>query len=154
MDDHKMHSSKKSKAASALLTGFARLSAVPDKFGNIRDFLFTQASPSFEKFLPFRRTSIVGRTLTEIFRLLAGSQDDRLPMLIQAALQYGNVEFDLYFARQQRWVNVIAFCDEQQTMSLILYDRTIQKNAELLLNDEAQKMRQLFNSNTATILRL
>ncbi len=147
-----MHSSKKSKAASALLTGFARLSAVPDKSGNIRDFLFTQASPSFEKFLPFRRTSIVGRTLTEIFRLLAGSQDDRLPMLIQAALQYGNVEFDLYFARQQRWVNVIAFCDEQQTMSLILYDRTIQKNAELLLNDEAQKMRQLFNSNIDAII--
>lgn len=147
-----MNAIKKLKTTSALPTGFARLSAVPDKFGTVYDFLFTQASPSFEEFLPFRRTAIVGRTLTEIFRLLAGPQDDRLPMLIQAALQFGNVEFDLYFARQQRWFNVIAFCDEQQTMSLFLYDRTAQKKAELLLNDEAQNMRQLFNSNIDAVI--
>jgi len=49
-------------------------------------------------------------------------------------------------------VNVIAYFDEQQMMRLILLDRSAQKNADLLLNDEATKMRQLFNSNIDAII--
>jgi len=147
-----MSQMKHTRKSSFLPMGFARLSPVLDPSGNVCDFLFTQVSPSFVRFLPLRRTAIIGRTISEIFHSLAEPGDNRLSLLLQAAIRYANVEFDLYFTRKQRWVNVIAYFDEQQMMRLILLDRTAQKNTNLLLNDEVQKMRQLFNSNSDAII--
>jgi PAS domain S-box-containing protein len=150
--NYDMSQMKHTKKSSVLPMGFARLAPVLDLNGNVYDFMFTQVSQSFLKFLLLRRTTMIGKTLKEIYLLLAGPQDNRLSLLLQAALRYKNVEFDLYFTRQQRWVNVIAYFDEQHFMSIILSDRTAQKKVDLLLNDEAQKMRQLFNSNSDAII--
>lgn len=147
-----MRQIKHTRKSSFLPMGFARLSPVSDSSGSVCDFLFTQVSPSFVRFLPLRRAAIIGRTISEIFPSLAEPGDNRLSLLLHTAICYTNVEFDLYFARQQRWVNVIAYFDEQQMLRLILLDRTAQKNADLLLNDEATKMRQLFNSNIDAII--
>jgi len=99
-----MRQIKHTRKSSFLPIGFARLSPVSDdSSGGVCDFLFTQVSPSFVRFLPLRGAAIIGRTISEIFQSLAEPGDNRLSLLLQAAIRYANVEFDLYFARQQRW---------------------------------------------------
>jgi PAS domain S-box-containing protein len=125
--------------------GFALYEIICDKNGTPCDFRFLEINPAFERLTNLKRDEVVGNLASQVL-------PDLNPSWVQAfgkvALNGEPVQFDSYVEALERYFRIYAYCPSPHQFAVVLMDVTERKQAELQLQQVADKYASLFNTTS------
>ena len=127
---------------------FARFSVIYDDSGLPCDCICAQVNPAFEALFSRNGMDVIGKSMREIFQPLTDLRDHQIQTLIEQTLHDGSAELEQYFGQLQRWIGLLAFSTNRDSITVVFSDRTEQKQMSLALKDANERFFKLFNSGT------
>lgn len=133
--------------------GLARFSVAYGDSGLPYDCVFTQVNPAFETLFSFKNMDVIGKTLSEVLQPMTNLQDGQVATLIEQIVRDGSVELEPYFSKLHRWISVLAFSRDRDSITVVFSDQTEQKKISVALKEANDRFIELFNTgNDAAII--
>ena len=127
-------------------TGIARFSVVYNAAGVFCDCVFSQVNPAFEALFSLKRIDVIGKSLNEVLQPLADLRDNQILPMIGQAIRDGSAELEHYFEKLQRWISVLAFSSDRESITAVFTNQTEQRKLSLALENANERFEKLFNS--------
>lgn len=112
---------------SQMQQGLAVHEIICDENGNVTDFRFLSVNESFEKLIGLKKNNIIGKTAGEVL-----SEDEKylIEVFGKVATTGEATQFDIYFARFEKYFNVSVYSPRKNQFAVILSDITEKRKSE------------------------
>jgi len=122
--------------------GYAYFRIICDDEGAPCDYEFKEINAAFEKRAGLRRSKIIGRKLSEVFRHLEKDEFDLVNFYAKSTINEGEKNFELYYGKENKWYRVSVYSPKKDY--LVMYFISI-TNEKKQLHELEQSRRRMQN---------
>jgi two-component sensor histidine kinase len=134
-----------------MLNGFALMEAVCDEAGTPVDLRYLEVNPAFERQAGVPANAVIGRTLSELEPLAAGTEEakDWIRTLGGVAISGKPVRYEKGGGAGDRWVEGFAFSPRYGQVAVLFQDASERKRAEAELERYRDRLEETVAERTA-----
>ncbi|MGD6851122.1 MAG: two-component system sensor histidine kinase NtrB [Candidatus Bathyarchaeia archaeon] len=131
-----------------MLSGFAYMRVIADKYGRAVDAVFLEVNDAFETNTGLKKADILGKRLTQVISGIESDPGDWLSILGRIALKREPARIENYMASLHRWFRVSGYSPEKGYVVVLFEDITMHKELQRQLERYTKDLERIVDERT------